>query len=72
MNWGPDKSRRLFIRAEGLNIQQPVALVDFLCLMPQKIPDNRAAFGVCRVKNRLIGDFLGFYARSATNSQAAA
>jgi hypothetical protein len=41
--------------------------VDFLRLMPQKIPDYWAARtfgpnGVCRVKNRLIGDFLGFYA----------
>jgi hypothetical protein len=34
--------------------------VDFLRLMPQKIPDYWAAFGVCRVKNRLIGDFWGF------------
>jgi hypothetical protein len=42
--------------------------VDFLRLMPQKIPDYWAAYGVCRVKNRLIGDFLGFYVRSATNS----
>jgi hypothetical protein len=46
---------------------QPVVLVDFLRLMPQKIPDYRAARtfgpnGLCRVKNRLIGDFLGFYA----------
>jgi hypothetical protein len=45
--------------------------VDFLRLMPQKIPDCWAPFGVCRVKNRLIGDFLGFYAQSATNSQDA-
>jgi hypothetical protein len=36
--------------------------------MPQKIPIYGHAFGVCGVKNRLIGDFLGFYARSATNS----
>jgi hypothetical protein len=38
--------------------------VDFLRLMPQKIPDYRAArtFGtnaVCRVKNRLKADFFG-------------
>jgi hypothetical protein len=38
--------------------------VDFLRLMPQKISDYRAARtfdpnGVCRVKNRPIGDFLG-------------
>jgi hypothetical protein len=51
-----------------VDYEQPVALVDFLRLKPQKIPDLWAAFGVCRVKNRLIGDFLGFYARSATNS----
>jgi hypothetical protein len=31
--------------------------VDFLRLMPQKIPIIGAAFGVCKVKNRLIGDF---------------
>jgi branched-chain amino acid transport system substrate-binding protein len=47
--------------------------VDFLRLMPQKIPDYRAARtsgtnGVCGVKNRLKADFLGFYAQSATNS----
>jgi tetratricopeptide (TPR) repeat protein len=38
--------------------------VDFLRLMPQKIPDYRAAqtFGlnaVCRVKNRFSADFFG-------------
>jgi hypothetical protein len=38
--------------------------VDFLRLMPQKIPIIGAAAnlrfdGVCRVKNRLQGDFLG-------------
>jgi hypothetical protein len=51
---------------------QPVAPVDFLRLMPQKIPGYRAARtsgtnAVCRVKNRLKADFLGSYARSATN-----
>jgi transcriptional regulator with XRE-family HTH domain len=46
---------------------QPVALVDFLRLMPQKIPDCRAAYAVCRVKNRLKADFLGSCARNATN-----
>jgi hypothetical protein len=46
---------------------QPVALVDFLRLMPQKIPDYRAAYAVCRVKNRLKADFSGSYARSTTN-----
>jgi branched-chain amino acid transport system substrate-binding protein len=56
------------------NAQQPVALVDFLRLMPQKIPDYRTARtggtnAVCRVKNRLKADFLGSYARSATNCQ---
>jgi hypothetical protein len=43
---------------------QPVALVDFLRLMPKKIPDYRAARTsgtneVCRVKNRLKADFFG-------------
>jgi hypothetical protein len=42
--------------------------VDFCAINNAKIPIIGAAFGVCRVKNRLIGDFLGFYARSATNS----
>jgi hypothetical protein len=51
---------------------QPVALVDFLRLMPQKIPDYRAArtsgtSAACRVKNQLKTDFLGSYARIATN-----
>jgi hypothetical protein len=40
----------------------------FFALDAAKNPDCRAAFGVCGVKNRLIGDFLGFYVRSATNS----
>jgi hypothetical protein len=30
----------------------------------------RTALAVCKVKNRLSGDFFGFYARSATNRQA--
>jgi hypothetical protein len=38
-------------------VQHPVEPVDFLRLMPQKIPDYWAAFGVCGVKNRPIGDF---------------
>jgi hypothetical protein len=42
----------------------------------QKIPINGHAAnlrfdGVCKVKNRLIGDFWRFYARSTTNSQGA-
>jgi hypothetical protein len=31
--------------------------VDFLSWMPQKIHDKWVALAVCRVKNRLIGDF---------------
>jgi hypothetical protein len=31
--------------------------VDFLRVVPQKIPIIGAAFGVWEVKNRLIGDF---------------
>jgi hypothetical protein len=37
-------------------------------LMMEGKTDYRAAFGGCRVKTRLIGDFLGLYVRSATNS----
>jgi hypothetical protein len=44
--------------------------VDFCATNNAKIPIIGAAFGVCGVKNRLIGDFLRFYVRSATNSQA--
>jgi hypothetical protein len=32
--------------------------------------DKWAPYRVCKVKNRLIGDFLRFYARNATNSEA--
>jgi hypothetical protein len=32
--------------------------VDFCTISKAKIPIIRRAFGVCRVKNRLIGDFL--------------
>jgi hypothetical protein len=32
-----------------------------------KIPINGAPWAVCKEKNRLIGDFWRFYARSATN-----
>jgi hypothetical protein len=54
-------------------LQQPVALVDFCTTGNAKIPIIGAAAnlrfdGVCRVKNRLAGDFSGFYAQSATNS----
>jgi hypothetical protein len=47
--------------------------VDFCGISNAKIPIIGTAFGVCSDqrfggKNRLIGDFLGFYARSATNS----
>jgi hypothetical protein len=31
--------------------------------------DYRAAFGVCKAKNRLTGDFYGFYAQSTTKAQ---
>jgi hypothetical protein len=41
--------------------QQPVALVDFCATNNAKILILGAAFGVCGVKNRLIGDFLRFY-----------
>jgi hypothetical protein len=34
--------------------------------------DLWVVLGVFKVKNRLIGDFLMFFAQSATNSQAAA
>jgi hypothetical protein len=47
---------------------QPVVLVDFCTTSTAKIPINRRALGVCKVKNRLQGDFWRFYARSATNS----
>jgi hypothetical protein len=51
---------------------QPVALVGFSPYTHpagsgRKTFDKRAALAVCRVKNRLIGDFFGFKARSATN-----
>jgi hypothetical protein len=49
-------------------IWQPVALVGFCAILYRKNHDLWAAFGVCKVKNRLTGDFWGFYARSATNS----
>jgi hypothetical protein len=61
----------------GIEHQQPVALVDFCVTSNAKIPIIGAARtegstnlrfeGVCRVKNHLIGDFSGFYVRSATN-----
>jgi hypothetical protein len=41
--------------------------VDFLRLMPQKIPDYRAPLAVCKVKNRLKAIFMDYNARSATN-----
>jgi hypothetical protein len=49
--------------------------VDFLRLMPQKIPDYRAAqtFGlnaVCRVKNRLKADFWGFVREAQQTASA--
>jgi hypothetical protein len=34
--------------------------VDFCAAGGAKIPVAGAAFGLCGVKNRLIGDFLGF------------
>jgi hypothetical protein len=34
--------------------------VDFCATNNAKIPIIGVAFGVCRVKNRLIGDFWGF------------
>jgi hypothetical protein len=57
----------------GTEPWQPVALVDFCAINNAKIPIIGAArtfgsMGVCGVKNRLIGDFLGFYARSTTNA----
>jgi hypothetical protein len=47
---------------------QPVALVSFCGTLCRKNHDLWAALGVCKVKNRLFGDFLTLIARSATNS----
>jgi hypothetical protein len=41
--------------------------VDFCATSHRKNPDYPAPYAVCRVKNRLIGDFLVFYTRSAAN-----
>jgi hypothetical protein len=62
------KIQNFLRRYEFFAAWQPVALVDFCATSNAKIPIIGAAFGVCKVKNRLIGDFLGFYMRSATNS----
>jgi hypothetical protein len=43
--------------------------VDFCVTCAAKIPIIRHPWAVCRVKNRLIGGFWRFYARSATNCQ---
>jgi hypothetical protein len=53
--------------------RQPVVLVDICATSTAKIPiirraANRRFDEVCRVKDRLIGDFLGFYTQSAINS----
>jgi hypothetical protein len=45
----------------------PVAFVDFCAISNAKIPIIQPALAVFKVKNRLTGDFLGFYTRSATN-----
>jgi hypothetical protein len=49
-------------------LYQPVALVGFCVILSRKNHDLWAALRVCNVKNRLVGDFLIFYAQSATNS----
>jgi hypothetical protein len=49
---------------------EPVALVGFVFFFSKKRHKNHdkwAPYTVCRVKNRLIGDFSEFYAQSATN-----
>jgi hypothetical protein len=43
--------------------------VDFCAANNAKTPIIRPALAVCKGKNRLTGDFLGFHARSATNCQ---
>jgi hypothetical protein len=48
--------------------RQPVALVDFCATGNAKIPINGYAFGVCKVKNRLAGDFWEFTRKAQQTS----